>query len=75
MVRLRKVREERGWSMMELAYRARVSYSDLSRIETGRLIAYPPQLARLVKALAWPLPRAAELLEPMSNHTPPPKAP
>lgn len=51
---LKKMRAERlrrGWSQTQLAARADMSSSDVSRFETGRAIPYPVQARRLARAL------------------------
>lgn len=62
MIRLRHEREQRKWTQARLARRARISNSDMSRIEGGWLRPYPNQLKRLAKALDWPVESADELL-------------
>ena len=44
-------RLKRRWSQQDLGYRARVSASDISRIETGRMVPYPAQAERLGRIL------------------------
>jgi transcriptional regulator with XRE-family HTH domain len=51
MLRMKVERPRRGWTQTVLAYRARTSAPEVSRIETGRTRPYPRQLARLAKAL------------------------
>ena len=48
---IRTERVRRGWSQTDLGARAKLSASEISRIETGHSIPYPMQLARLEKAL------------------------
>ena len=67
MIRLRHEREQRKWTQARLARRARISNSDMSRIEGGWLRPYPNQLKRLAKALNWPLESADELLVALSH--------
>jgi len=40
-----------GWNQTALAYHARMSVGDISRIESGRLRPYPSQLEKLGAAL------------------------
>jgi len=70
MLRIRQEREQRGWSQARLARRARISVSDMSRIEGGWLRPYPNQLRRLAKALDWPAQSADELLVMSSSERP-----
>ena len=60
MLRVRSERLRRGWSQTVLAYHARLSASDVSRIENGMQRPYPKQATALAKALEIPV---AELLE------------
>lgn len=52
MLRMKAERLRRGWNQTVLAYRARMSGPEISRIETGRTRPYPRQLARLAKVLS-----------------------
>jgi ribosome-binding protein aMBF1 (putative translation factor) len=61
MFRMTVERRRRGWNQQDLAYRARMSVADVSRIESGRLKPYPGQVKKLGKALGL---RPVELLEP-----------
>ena len=47
MLRLKAERIRRGWSQLDVAYRARIQPSELSRLERGLAIPYPGQAARL----------------------------
>ena len=49
--KMRLARLEKGWSQQELGFKAKVSASDVSRIETGRMIPYPAQARRLARVL------------------------
>ena len=60
ILRIKIERLDRGWTQTELAYFARISSADVSRIETGRMIPYPGQAQRLARALNL---EPAELLE------------
>jgi ribosome-binding protein aMBF1 (putative translation factor) len=51
MLRIRMERRAKGWRLEDLAYHARVSAADISRIETGRLKPYPGHAERLARAL------------------------
>jgi ribosome-binding protein aMBF1 (putative translation factor) len=48
---LSQMRSSKGWSRAELARRAHMSASDVGKIESGRLLPYQGQLAKLAKAL------------------------
>jgi transcriptional regulator with XRE-family HTH domain len=51
-VRLRELREVKGWSQAELARRADVAQSMISRLEAGRLQSvHLPTLEKLARAL------------------------
>jgi ribosome-binding protein aMBF1 (putative translation factor) len=51
VLRIAKERRRRGWTQTQLAAKARLSTSDVSRIETGRMRPYPVQAERLARAL------------------------
>ena len=51
MSRIKAERLKRQWTQTDLAFYARMSSSDISRIENGRMIPYPGHLERLSKAL------------------------
>jgi len=51
MKRLTHLRMARGWTKAELARRARVHPSQIGLFESGRLIPYEGQLAKLATAL------------------------
>lgn len=51
MNRLKAERLRRGWTQTALGYHARVTPSEISRIETGRLRPSPSQSTRLARAL------------------------
>jgi transcriptional regulator with XRE-family HTH domain len=55
VVRLRKLRLERGMNGFELARLSCVNPSDISALELGRRVPSPdsPMLRRLADALAW----------------------
>jgi ribosome-binding protein aMBF1 (putative translation factor) len=57
-------RLERGWSQQDLAFFARMTAADVCRIETGRMIPYPSQAARLANVLAV---KPEELLQSASQ--------
>jgi len=48
---VRTLRQQRGWTALELARRSRIHPSDISRIESGRLAPYQPQVRRLARVL------------------------
>jgi len=60
-------RERRGWSKAELARRAKIDQSTLSRIEAARLRPYGPQLRRLQRALGIKAADAPRLLEEVES--------
>ncbi len=49
--RLRDLRHQRGLSQAQLARRAKVHPSDVSRWEGGMAVPYPGQLKRIARAL------------------------
>jgi transcriptional regulator with XRE-family HTH domain len=51
ILKVRAERLRRRWSQTVLGARAGMSASDISRIETGRLLPYPRQISRLARAL------------------------
>ena len=51
VTRLKAERLKRCWTQTDLAFYARMSSSDISRIESGRLIPYPAHVERLSKVL------------------------
>ena len=51
MLRVKAERLNRGWTQTELAYFARMSSAEVSRIESGRMIPYPEHARRLARAL------------------------
>jgi len=53
MIVLTEERKEQGLSMSALAAKAGMHVSSISQIEGGRLIPYPGQVKKLVKALGW----------------------
>jgi transcriptional regulator with XRE-family HTH domain len=68
MNRLRSLREAKGWSRSELARRAGLNQTTVSAIESGRLVAYPRQLAKLAGALGVAPDQAPGLCEAVSNN-------
>jgi transcriptional regulator with XRE-family HTH domain len=60
LLRIKAERILRGWTQLELAFRARVPVSELSRIETGRSKPYPSHAARLAETLGL---KESELVE------------
>jgi transcriptional regulator with XRE-family HTH domain len=67
MTRLKYARLMKEWSLDKLGQEAGLGGSDLSKIERGRLVPYPPQLERLSKALGIP---AERLLEEVAYEEP-----
>lgn len=64
MLRIKAERLRRGWTQTELGYHARLASADVSRIESGRLVPYPAQAARLARVLGM---NENELLERTSE--------
>lgn len=62
---LRGLHLQRGLSQAQLARRARVHPSDVSRYETGRAIPYPGQTRRLARALGVESAELLALLRPL----------
>jgi len=62
-IRLVVERKARGISQSALARAATMHLSSVSAIETGRLLPWPGQKAKLAEALDWPAERADELFE------------
>jgi transcriptional regulator with XRE-family HTH domain len=60
VTRLKYMRLMKEWSLDKLGQEAGLGGSDLSKIERGRLVPYPPQLERLSKALGIPAERLME---------------
>ena len=60
MLRLKFERKRKGWNQTALAYHAKISVSDVSRIETGRFRPYDNQLKKLSRVLGV---SAAELMK------------
>ena len=63
-MKLKRIREEKGWSRAELARRSGVNASTIGQIEAGRFTPYPTQLAKLAKALGVAEREAAGLVKP-----------
>lgn len=53
MKRVVSERQKRGWSQAELARRANINASSMSRIENGYEDAYPKRGKRIADALGW----------------------
>ncbi|MBQ9003667.1 MAG: helix-turn-helix transcriptional regulator [Eggerthellaceae bacterium] len=53
MLRMTEERKSRGLSMSALARRAEMHVSSISQIESGHLIPYEKQMAKIAKALNW----------------------
>ena len=51
ILKVKAERLKRNWNQTDLAFFARMSSSDVSRIETGRMIPYSTHAERLAKAL------------------------
>ncbi len=63
MKRLTELREQRGWTRVELGRRARIHPATVGKIESGRQVPYAPELSRLAKAFGMPAKEADVLLE------------
>jgi transcriptional regulator with XRE-family HTH domain len=64
MTKCKNERLAKGWSQQTLGFYANVSGSDISRIESGRMIPYPAQAERIAKILGL---KPGELQEPAST--------
>lgn len=64
MLRVKAERLRRGWSQLDVAYRARLQPSELSRIERGLAVPYPGQAERLSRVFGLP---ADALQQPETN--------
>lgn len=53
MLLVTKIRKEQGISQAELARRANVNQTSMSRIESGKEAAYPFRGKRIADALGW----------------------
>jgi ribosome-binding protein aMBF1 (putative translation factor) len=51
MIRLKAERLKKGWSQQDLGFHARVSVSDICRIERGWMKPYPGHAKRLAAVL------------------------
>lgn len=51
LLRIKAERLKRGWTQTELAYFARMSSADVSRIESGRMVPYRGHALRLARVL------------------------
>ncbi len=48
---IRDYRQQRGWTQTDLSYHSRVSASEISKIESGRLKPSLGQIERIARAL------------------------
>ena len=53
MIRLKALRQARGWSGMELARQSGLSPSTISQVEHRRFVPYESQLSKLAAALDY----------------------
>ena len=67
MTVLEDLRRQKDWSQAELARRARLHPSDVSRFEGRRLVPYPSQLRKLARALGVERENAASLIEEVAR--------
>jgi transcriptional regulator with XRE-family HTH domain len=67
VIRLTAIRTKIGMSKASLARAARIDQGQMSKIESGRVVPYPGELARLAEALHWPVDDAEELLEALKT--------
>lgn len=51
MEKMKALREAKKWSRAELARRARMHPSDVSKMEAGRAKPYPSQLKKIARVL------------------------
>lgn len=51
VLRIKAERLNRGWTQTDLAYFARMSSAEVSRIESGRMVPYPGHALRLARVL------------------------
>jgi transcriptional regulator with XRE-family HTH domain len=70
MRRLKAERLKRRWTQLDLAARSRVQPADISKFENGYAVPYPPQAARLARALRV---RATTLLDLVPPTSAPPE--
>lgn len=63
MIKMTIKREENGWSRNELARRAKLTPSDVGKIESGRLVPYDSQLKKLARAFGIPIKERSYLME------------
>ena len=64
ILRVKAERLNRGWTQTELAYFARMSSADVSRIESGRMVPYPSHARRLARALSLKPSQLMETVKP-----------
>ena len=64
MNKVRYERKKRGWRQEDLAHYAKLSVSDVSRYESGRMVPYPNHALRIAKVLKL---KAEELMEEVAN--------
>lgn len=69
MKQVRKIRMSRGWSQATLARTAGLHQATVCAVETGRLVPYPSQLAKIAQALGW-VSDPAGLLDEVSENDP-----
>jgi transcriptional regulator with XRE-family HTH domain len=67
MIRLKAERLKRGWSQQDLGFRARVSVSDICRIERGWMRPYPGHAERLAAVLGLTPEQLLERVESQSE--------
>lgn len=65
-IRLKALKQKRGWSGMELARQSGLANSTISQIESRHFIPYDTQLAKLATALDYDGP-AADLLDEVDD--------
>jgi len=61
VLKIQAERLRRGWTQVDLGYRARVQPADISRFERGQARPYPKQAVRLARVLKLSI---DELLQP-----------
>lgn len=48
---LTKMREAKGWSKFDLSRKTKIHPASVGKFESGRLLPYPVELAKIAKAL------------------------
>jgi len=64
---LKILRQENGWSQSELARRSGIHATTISLIESGRLIPYDAQIAKIAQAFGISKRQAAKLVRQLKD--------